>query len=93
MGRKGLAIIGICPPTNTNTTNFVLLNPDFFFGRQRASAKAPLPFFWGGVVFINFFSLSKFLFDLRRISVGVFSELKVPKSKGRLLKPGKLGPL
>ena len=93
MGRKGLAIIGICPPTNTNTTNFVLLNLDFFFGRQWASAKAPFPFFWGGGGVYYLFFLSKFLFDLRRISVGVFSELKVPKSKGRLLKPGKLGPL
>jgi hypothetical protein len=38
-------------------------------------------------VFLTFF------FDLRRISVGVFSELEIPKFKGHLLKPGKLGPL
>ena len=50
-----------------------------------------MPFFWGGVYGLLFFSY--FFFDLRRISVGVFSELEIPKSEGHLLKPGKLGPL
>jgi hypothetical protein len=45
-----------------------------------------VPFFLGDVY-------DPFFFDLRRISAGVFSELKIPKSEGRLLKPGKLGPL
>jgi hypothetical protein len=39
------------------------------------------------------FFFSNFFYDLRRISVGVFSKLKIPKSEDYLLKPGKLGPL
>jgi hypothetical protein len=36
MGRIGLTRH---LPTYDNMTNFLLLNPDFFFGRQRASTK------------------------------------------------------
>jgi hypothetical protein len=74
-----------------NLGSFLLLNPDFFFWCQRASAKGSARAFFG-VVFMTFF-FSKLFFDLRRISVRVFSELKIPKSEGHLLKPGKLGPL
>ena len=67
-------------------------------GREGASEPEPaqkavlvlVPFFWGGVYDLFF---SNFLFDLRRISVGVFSELKISKSEDHLVKPGKLGPL
>jgi hypothetical protein len=65
--------------------------PTFFFGVSEPAQKAVLmSFFWGGVYDLIF---PTFFFDLRRISVGVFSELKVPKSEGHLLEPGKLGPL
>jgi hypothetical protein len=71
-----------------NLGNFLLLNPDFFFGVSEPAQKAVLvPFFWGGIYDLFF---SNFFFDFRRISVGVFSELKIPKFKDHLLK---LGPL
>jgi hypothetical protein len=50
-------------------------------------------FLFFGVVFMTFFPPPTYSFDLRRISVGVFSELKIPKSEGNLLKHGKPGPL
>jgi hypothetical protein len=61
-----------------------LLNPDFFFGVSEPAQKAVLvPFFWGGFYGLFFFQI---FFDLRRISVGVFSELKIPKSGSAFLK-------
>jgi hypothetical protein len=50
-----------CQP---NTTNFLLLNPDFFFdvGVSGPAQKAVLvPFFWGG--FYGLFFLSKLFFN------------------------------
>ena len=71
---------------------FSCSTPTFFFGVSEPEQKAvPAPFFWGGVYDLFFFPT--FFLDPRRISVGVFSELKIPKSEGHLLKPGKLGPL
>jgi hypothetical protein len=60
-------------------TNYLLLNPDFFFFlRQRASAKGSTrASFWGGVYdpfFSNFFLTSE------EFQWGVFSELKATTS-------------
>jgi hypothetical protein len=45
----GRAQLGIFSP---NPTNFLLLNPDFFFWRQRASAKGSARAFFGGGGFL-----------------------------------------
>jgi hypothetical protein len=74
-----------------NLGSFLLFSPDFFFLASASQRKwqCSCPFFWGGVYDLFF---PQPFFDLRRISVGVFSELKIPKSEDHLLKPGKLGP-
>jgi hypothetical protein len=57
------------------------LTPTFFWRQwasTKGSARALVPFF-GGVVFMTFFSN---FFYLRGISVGAFSELKIPKPRG-----------
>jgi hypothetical protein len=71
VGRKGPTTVGTI---QNNLGNFLLLNPDFFFRRQRTAQKAVLvPFFWGGVYDL----ISNFFFDLRKISVGgVFRSTK-----------------
>jgi hypothetical protein len=58
-----------------NTTNFLLPNPVFVF------LGVVLVGFLG-VVFMAFF-FSNLFFSLRGISVGAYSELKIPKSEGR----------
>jgi hypothetical protein len=51
--------------------NFLLLNPEFVFGASGPARKAvPVPFFWGGIYGLFFLCPG--------ISVGVFSELKIP---------------
>jgi hypothetical protein len=72
--------------------NFLLLNPDFFFLRQRASAKGCARALFLGVVFMIFFFFN-FFFNLRGISVGEFSESKILKMSGHVRKPLKLGAL
>ena len=72
VGRKGL--------TRHLPTRHGQLSPAqprlFFFGVSEPTQRAVLvPFFWGGVYDL-FFPQICFL-DLRRISVGVFSELKI----------------
>ena len=75
-----------------NLGNFLLLNPDFFFGASEPAQKAVLvPFFWGGVY--DLFFLPTFFLISEGFQWGCVSELKIPKSEVDLLKPGKLGPL
>jgi hypothetical protein len=67
--------------------NFLLLNPDFFFDVSEPAQKAvAVPFFWGGLP--TFLISEGFQWGW-----GCVSELKIPKSEGHLLNPGKLGPL
>jgi hypothetical protein len=79
----------ICRP---NTTNFLLLNPGFFFDASGPAQKAVLvPFFWGG--FYDLFFSSKLFFNLRGISVGALSEFKILKMSGHVRKSLKSGTL
>ena len=72
-------------------TNFLLLNPDFFFDASGPAQKAvPVPFFGGGFYDLFF---SKLFFNLRGISVGALSESKILKMSGHVRKPQKLGAL
>jgi hypothetical protein len=59
-------------------TNFLLLNPDFFFDVSGPAQKAVLvPFFWGG--FYDLFLFPHIFFNLQGISVGALSESKMLK--------------
>jgi hypothetical protein len=71
-------------------TNFLLLNPDFFFDASGPAQKAVLvPFFWGG--FYDLFFFPQLFFNLRGISVGALSESKILKMSGHVRKPQKIG--
>jgi hypothetical protein len=82
-----------------NPTSFLLLKPGnpTLFWRQRASAAVsaqkavPVSFLGGG--YMTPPPPPPFCFYLQGILVGAFSELKMPKYGGCLVKPGKLGPL
>jgi hypothetical protein len=70
--------------------SFSPAQPRFYFFLARAGQhKRHYSWFFFGVVFMTFFPT--FFTNLWGISVGAFSEFKIPKSGGHLTKPGKLG--
>jgi hypothetical protein len=75
--------------SKNNLGNFLLLNPGFFFfcvsGPAQKAVSVP-SFFWG-----DFYAPPPPFLNPRRISVGAFSELKMPKRGGQVRKCPKPG--